>query len=327
MDTETNEETRTTTNAGDNNDSRNDNAAIETGGKKAKPPIYKRLWFMILVPICLIIVIGIVALLLAPSAVVKYALNKYGAEILQVDKFSVGSLSVNPFTQSLTMRNFVMGHPTTGGDFSEDMVTIDYLNAEVSLAESNGRTKVIIENFTVEGLTTTYEKPLNGKANFDVLLDNLTAASGNKNADESDNNAEEEEEIYVGARRFLVDGANVRMIYSGVPTPLPPVTIDMQNVGIDEDITATEFGMRVAANFLNVLNRMDLSELGDLLGNGTDSATGAIESVAGGIGNLFGGNDNKDEADKSANNNNNAENSGDDDAGDNKATEPEQENS
>ncbi|MCD8298343.1 MAG: hypothetical protein LUD39_01095 [Opitutae bacterium] len=321
MDTETNEETRTTTNAGDDNDSRSDNAAIETGGKKAKPPIYKRLWFMILVPICLIVVIGIVVLLLAPSAVVKCALNKYGAEILQVDKFSVGSLSVNPFTQSLTMRNFVMGHPTTGGDFSEDMVTIDYLNAEVSLAESNGRTKVIIENFTVEGLTTTYEKPLNGKANFDVLLDNLTAASGNKDeAEDSDNNDEEEEEIYVGARRFLVDGATVRMIYSGVPTPLPPVTIDMQNVGIDEDITATEFGMRVAANFLNVLNRMDLSEIGDLLGSGTDSATGAVESVAGGIGNLFGGSDNKDDSHHQADTDNKP-------AGDNNATEPEQENS
>ncbi len=105
-----------------------------------------------------------------------------------------------------------------------------------------------------------------------------------KSDKKSDSAASEADEIFVGAKKFFIDSANIRMVISGVPLPIPPVTIDLENVGLDKDLTATEFGMLVAANFINVLNRIDYAELGNALGSALGNGAGAVsETISDGV--------------------------------------------
>ncbi len=269
--------------------------AVAEAPTQPKRPFYKRLWFWIVSPICAILVILLLFCLIAPGAVAKRAINTTGAQILNVDKMHVGSVYINPFSLKMSMRDLVVGKPLEGS-FSEDMIHMKRLSVKISI-EGN---KIIIDDLELKGLVATLEKPLSGKSNFEVLLDSVssTAEEAQKQATESSGN-EEPQEIYIGARKMFIDSANIRMIYAGVPTPLPPVTVNMENVGLDSDLSPTEFGMLVAANFLNAFNRIDYSGLGNSAVEGVDAGLDAgMEGVNTGINavkGLFGGSDEKSE--------------------------------
>ncbi|MGF0069613.1 hypothetical protein [Candidatus Spyradosoma sp. SGI.093] len=214
------------------------------------------------------------------GSVAKWTINSVGAEILGVDKMSVETLVVRPFGGYVRVENFVVGRPVVEGeDFSQDLMSLEYFEFDFEALTALSRKK-IIRTLALKNLRLNYEQLISGATNVGALADRFAPPSTEEPAtpDEPEAAAAPAEEIYVAARFVNIDGVRVCLYMGSVPSPLPPISVEFpEGLGLDEDLTPVQFGMRFAGNFMSVFRLLRASGI-----SGAASATvGAVSDAAG----------------------------------------------
>lgn len=251
-------------------------------GPKKKKPLLKRLllWAFAIFAMVLALVILCVAFFLGPIA--KTVANKAGASILGVDNLSIENLELYPFVGYVRVENVLIGKPVSAEtQFSHDLLTLEYFEFDFEVLTAFSQKKVI-NRIELKNLNLTYEKPATGKSNVEVLAARFEKPESEKSPKASDESAKksdaESEPIYLAARYVDVQNIRVHAFFSGVPTPIPPVSFEFKDgIGLDENLTPVQFGLRFAGNFMSVFRMLNGTIIGDLTG----ATVGAVSDVAG----------------------------------------------
>ncbi|MGN0834502.1 MAG: hypothetical protein ACI4QA_01565 [Candidatus Spyradosoma sp.] len=214
------------------------------------------------------------------GAVAKRAINSFGAEFLGVDRMSVETIDVLPFGGYVRVKNLVVGHPVVEGeDFSQDLMSLEYFEFDFDMLSAFSRKK-IIGTLELKNLRLNYEQQLSGSTNVGVLAERFAspAAEEPETPEEPEADAEPAEEIYVAARFVNIDDVRVCLYMGGVPSPLPPISVEFpEGIGLNEDLTPAQFGLRFAGNFMSLFRLFRASGI-----SGAASATvGAVSDAAG----------------------------------------------
>lgn len=202
----------------------------------------------------------------------KTTVNNFGADFLGVDECRVKSIVLNPFGCRVSLKGLIVGKPA-GGKYSHNLLEAENIVFDLSAGTVFSDT-VLIEELTVEGFSLTCEKPLAAETNIDAVIEKL-AGTESAETEEAPDKTEKPGEIFLAADKINIDGAKFRMIAGGVPVPLPPVTLKLENVGKKQKLTPVKFGVRLLMNFLNVFNRADLGEISKIAGTAGDAAMDA----------------------------------------------------
>lgn len=224
------------------------------------------------------------------GSVAKWAINSVGAEILGVDKMSVETLVVRPFGGYVRVENFVVGHPVVEGeDFSQDLMSLEYFEFDFEALTALSRKK-IIRTLALKNLRLNYEQLISGATNVGALADRFAPPATEEPATPDEPEAAAPaEEIYVAARFVDIDGVRVCLYMGSVPSPLPPISVEFpEGLGLDEDLTPVQFGMRFAGNFMSVFRLLRASGISGAasatVGAVSDAAEATVDAVSGAAG-------------------------------------------
>jgi len=262
------------------------NEAVAEPAESVPAPKKKRRWLKrILIALAAFsaLVIIVVAFFLGP--IVKFGVNTFGASMLGLDKCHIGSAKIYPFGGYVRFENILIGKPSDGvNTFSYNVLSLDFMEVDVEVLSLLSQKK-IIDRLEILNLSADYEQLLNGETNIGVMMKNLLGEP--KEEDEKEEPAVEEEpekddepaeEIYIGARYFVIKNVKVGATLRGIPTTFPSMSSEFENgVGIDEDLTPVSFGMTVGGNFVSVIDFFRKSVVGDAFG----SAANAVSDAAG----------------------------------------------
>lgn len=252
-------------------------------------PKKKRVWLKrILWTFCALfaLILLVVAFFLGPIA--KTVVNKIGASTLGVDKMSVDSITIYPFGGYVRVENFVVGKPVgdAGTSFSYDLVNLDYFECDFAVRTVLSQKKVI-DTLQLKNLILTYEKLLNGKTNVGEILARFEpkedAAPAEKTEKKGDSDKKTpDEEIYLAAHYVDIENINVRAYIAGVPSaPIPPISVEFKDgIGLDENLTPLQFGLRFAGNFMSLIRIFQGSLIGDFTGATVDAVSDAAGFTA-----------------------------------------------
>lgn len=267
----------------------NPESGTELTAEKKSQPKKKRVWLKRILWALLAgtgLIILIVAFFLGPIA--KTLVNKFGASTLGVDKVSVDSITLYPFGGYVRVENLVVGKPITNSDadFSRDLLRLEYLEFDFAVRTALSQKKVI-DLLKLKNLDLTYEQTLNGKVNVDELRAHLEKRFGVSGESESEVKAaseseEETEEMYLGAHYIDIENINIYAYIRGMPSaPFPPISFEFKDgIGLDEDLTPLEFGIRLAGNYMSVIRLFRGSAVGDFAGATADAVSDAANFTA-----------------------------------------------
>ena len=239
------------------------------------------------------VLLVVVAFLLGP--IVGFVANTFGASFLGVDRCSVGSATIYPFGGYVRFENVEIGRPLAEGvSFSENLFSVKLLEVDADMFSLFSRKK-ILDRLEIRGVSANYEQLLSGETNVDAVLKNVMGEPSPEEPAEEPRPPEPEEEpseeIFVGARYFVIEDVKVGAFVRGVPVVFPSMSADFsEGVGIDEDLTPVEFGVKVAGNFMSVIDFFRKSVIGEAAGIAVDavfdaaSATGDAAMAAAGAG-------------------------------------------
>lgn len=236
----------------------------------------KRIFKFLLV--CAALLVLVVGFCLGPIA--KTAVNKFGAEMLGVDKMSVDSIAIYPFGGYVRIENFVIGKPTESGtDFSRDLFSLEYFEFDFDVSTALSQKKVI-DRIELKNLSLNYEKNAPAASNIEVIAKRFIKDDADKPEppepeDEPDSDGDP---IYLAARYVDIQNIRVNAYFNGIPSPIPPISFEFKDgLGLDENLTPMQFGLRFAGNFASVFRMLRGTIIGDLTGMTAD----AISSAAG----------------------------------------------
>lgn len=250
-------------------------SAGETPAPQKKHVWLKRILWTLLV--CAGAVLVVVAFFLGP--ILKFAVNKSGASMLGVDTLSVGELTVYPFSGYVCVRDVVVGKPVDPEiKFSRDLLSLEYFEFDFEMLSLFSQKK-IIDRLVVKNLYFRYEKNNPDKSNVAVIAARFSnPEAAEKKSEEPEKKEAESEPIYLAARYVDIQNISVNAYFNGIPTPIPPVSVEFKNgIGLTEDLTPAQFGMRFAGNFMNVFRMLNGTVLGDFAG----ATAGMISDAAG----------------------------------------------
>lgn len=241
--------------------------------------------------------------------IVKAGANAVGASILGVDKFSIGTAEIYPFSGYARFENIFIGKPVEEGlDFSRDMLSLEFVEVDVDLSTLLSQKKVL-ERFELRNMNANYEELLGGESNVEVVVDHVLGKGSfdemlNGEEEETDDEpksdeAEEADEMYVAANYLVIENANAGASVRGVPAMFPSFSASYPDgVGLDENLTPDDFAVKVAGDYLNVFSSLGdatgaaVGAVGDAAGATTDAvgdAAGAtVDAVSGAAGTVFG---------------------------------------
>lgn len=256
------------------------NAEPETSAPETQPK--RRVWLKriaIAAGTLFVLVLIFIAFGLGPVA--KWTLNSMGADILGVDKVSVETIVVRPFTGYVRVENLVVGKPVSEtNSFSQNLVELEYFEVDVAVFSVLSQKKVI-ESLTLKNLSANYEQLLNGTTNVGTLAERFT--SRNLDVPEEKNAVpatESDEEIFIAAEFVEIDGIRVSLNFAGIPSPLPPISIAFrEGLGVNEDLTPLQFATRFAGNSMNVFKVFQGSTISDAASATTDAVIDAGKAV------------------------------------------------
>lgn len=241
--------------------------------------------------------------------IVKTGANAVGASILGVDKFSIGTAEIYPFSGYARFENIFIGKPVEEGlDFSRDMLSLEFVEVDVDLSTLLSQKKVL-ERFELRNMNANYEELLGGESNVEVVVDHVLGKGSfdellNGEEEETDDEpksdeAEEADEMYVAANYLVIENANAGASVRGVPAMFPSFSASYPDgVGLDENLTPDDFAVKVAGDYLNVFSSLGdatgaaVGAVGDAAGATTDAVGGAagatVDAVSGAAGTVFG---------------------------------------
>lgn len=258
----------------------------ETPAPAAEPKKKRRWLKRILIALAAFVgvVLIVVAFFLGP--IVKFGVNTFGASMLGLDKCHMDSAVIYPFGGYVHFENIIIGKPTDGvNTFSYDVFSVDLIDIDFDMYTLLSQKK-IINHLEIINLSADYEQLMNGETNIGVMMKNLLGEPKEEEVEEEvaveeepeEEDEEEPEEIYIGARYFVIKNVKVGATLRGIPTTFPAMSSEFENgVGIDEDLTPVSFGMKVGGNFVSVIDFFRKSVFGDAFG----SAASAVSDAAG----------------------------------------------
>lgn len=251
-------------------------------------PKKKRRWLKriaIVLGILISLVILFVAFCLGP--VVKFVANNYGANFLGVDKCEIGDAAIYPFVGHVRFEKILIGKPIpSGANFSYNLFSVELIDVDVDMLSLLSQKK-IIDRLEVQNLSANYEQLMNGDANVNAIIKKVAGeekaeevrekAADAKIPEPSEKPSDDAEEIFIGARYLVITDVNVAAYIRGMPIILPPLNADFSNgIGMDDDLTPVQFGMKVGGNVLSMIDSIRKSALGDAAG----AAMGAVSDAA-----------------------------------------------
>lgn len=210
--------------------------------------------------------------------IVKFGVNTFGASALGVDACRLEEAKIYPLAGYVRLEGLFVGKPLAEGvSFSRDMLTVGLVEIDFDMSTLFAKKK-IFDRFEVRRVSVNYEQLLGGQKNIGVLMENLAGEpSPEKPAPEPKAESGADEEIFIGARYFVVADVNVAAYIRGMPLVFPSLSADFsRGVGIDENLTPVAFGMKVAGNFMNVIEFFRDSVFGEAAG----AAWGAVSDAA-----------------------------------------------
>lgn len=233
----------------------------------------------------------VVAFLLGP--IVKFAANTFGASLLGVDKCSIGAAKIYPFGGYARFENILVGKPLADGvAFSRDLFSAELIEVDVDVFSLFSQKK-IIDSLEVFGVSANYEQLVSGETNVGVLAEKFAgapaeeteaaAAPATKETPASAAEADDApaEEIYVGARFFVVEDVRATAYIRGVPFAFPALSANFpQGIGMEENLTPVAFGMKVGGDFVNAVEFFRKSAVGDAARATAEAVSGAAEATA-----------------------------------------------
>lgn len=237
-------------------------------------PKKKRRWLkriLITLGAILAAILIVVAFFLGP--IVKFAVNTFGSSFLGVDRCSIETAKIYPFTGHVYFEKILVGKPIAKGAaasaFSYDLFSVDLVDVDVELI-SLLRPKKVLEHLEIRNVAVNYEQLFDGQANILVLLKNITGdpkpeeevAKTEEKVEEKV--AEEPKEIFISAEYFVIDNVKIAAYIRGVPFVFPAMSADFsKGIGMDEDLSPVAFGMKVGGNFMSVIDFFRKSAIGD----------------------------------------------------------------
>lgn len=245
--------------------------------------ILKRVLIAALAIFALLIIV--IAFFLGP--IVGFVANTFGASLLGVDKCAIGSATIYPFGGYVRFENVEIGKPISqSATFSKNLFSVELLEIDVDMFSLLSQKK-ILDRLEIRKISANYEQAFSGETNVNAVLENVLGESVpadevpeeeiDEPIDESDADDVPAEEIFVGARYFVIEDVRVAAFIRGVPVVFPPMSSHFEDgVGIDEDLSPVAFGVKVAGNFMSVIDFFRRSALGDAAG----VAFGAVSDAA-----------------------------------------------
>lgn len=243
----------------------------------------------IAVILCILVVVGVLAVGFFLGDIVKAGMNAVGPKITQTT-FVVNSVSVSMLTGSAGVKGLVIGNPQ--GFQSPSAVSVG--KAAVSVAPFSVLSgKIVVKSVEVRDAEINFEGNPLGANNLKKLMDNVNAVAGASGAPASDAPAktgEKKPAKKLQVDDFLITGAKVH--FNGATLPLPPV--HLSNLGAGPD------GIAPAALVQEILGQVttatlkavgeSLTKLGKgAVDAGKDAAGKAISGEASKIGKSIGG--------------------------------------
>ena len=241
--------------------------------------ILKRVMIAALAIFALLIIV--VAFFLGP--IVGFVANTFGASLLGVDKCAIGSATIYPFGGYVRFENVEIGKPISqSATFSKNLFSVELLEIDADMFSLFSQKK-ILDRLEIRKISANYEQTFSGETNVNAVLENVLGESvpadeaAEEEIDEPEADDVPAEEIFVGARYFVIEDVNVAAFIRGVPVVFPPMSSHFEDgVGIDEDLSPVAFGVKVAGNFMSVIDFFRNSALGDATG----AAVGAVSDAA-----------------------------------------------
>lgn len=244
----------------------------------------KRLLIAILAIFALLLIV--VAFFLGP--IVGFVANTFGASFLGVDKCSVGSATIYPFGGYVRFENVEIGKPiSSAAAFSENLFSVELLEIDADMFSLLSQKK-ILDRLEIRKISANYEQLFSGETNVGEILKKVAGESAPDELQEEiaetsepDDKAESEE-IFVGARYFVIEDVKVAAFIRGVPVVFPSMSSNFADgVGIDENLSPVNFGIKVAGNFMSVIDFFRNSVFGDAAGAAVGAVFDAADATAG----------------------------------------------
>lgn len=250
--------------------------AAENAHETVPAPKKKRRWLKcVLLALAGILVLAVIVVAFFLGAVVRFCANNFGAKILGVDKCEVGAAKIYPFVGYVHFENIAIGKPVGEGyAFSRDLLSVESVDVDVAVFSLLSEKKVL-EHFDVRGISACYEQPVYGASNVDAILKNVlgdaetekSAPAAGTPESETQSESGEPKQIFLGAQYFVLDNVNVSAVVRGVPIAFPSISANYpEGLGMEKNLSPTEFGMRVAGDFVNFVETFRNSFVGDAAG-------------------------------------------------------------
>jgi len=251
----------------------------------------KKWLIRILLVVVVLIVLVIVAIGVFLDTGIKKGIETVGPMLTKVD-VKLDSVSVSVLSGSGKVKGLVVGNPE--GYKTPSSIAVG--TAELALKpRSLFSDKVVINTINVQGPEITFETDLKHN-NLSTILSNLEAATGGGNASAKTNTPQASRKLQVDD--FHIAGGKIHVSVTtlggqSVTVPLPEIHLTDLGTGPD-GITAAELTKRVLQEIeKNAVQAAsgavtDLSKEAAALTKGLPrSATGAVDTVTKGIGDLF----------------------------------------
>lgn len=260
-----------------------DNKKIEEEASIIEEPKKKKCrWLRRLLKIAgafVILLIIVVSFFLGP--IVKFAVNTFGASLLGVDQCSVEAVKIYPLTGHVRFEKIFIGKPIVEeSEFKHDLFSVELVDVDVDMFSLPAKKKVL-DRFEILNLTANYEQLLSGETNVGAILSHIESEMPKTDAEPEavpvEEPEEEAEEIFVGARYFVIDNVRVAAYLRGMPVVFPPLSSDFRDgIGMDEDLTPVAFGTKVAGNFMDIIDFFRKSGIADV----ADATVGLVSDAA-----------------------------------------------
>lgn len=277
----------------------------------------KRLILKIFLGILLTLVILFVVLLLFINPIAKTAIVKGVPMVLGDDiTASVEDFDLSIFKGRLEIKDLVIGNPE--GYSKEHAFNLGHIVADLEPG-SIMKDKIHIEHLRLADIDVVFEKGLVTRSNLDEILSRLEKKE--KEEEEEKEEKKEKAEKTFQFDKIEIENVGVTLVIAGVEQRIA-VSIDpMENLGVEEGITATDLAYDILGAIIKKALALDavqdalgavgtaVSETASSIGTAvSETAATTVDSVVdagkGLVNGIFGGGDKKKEEDANAGNGN-----------------------
>ncbi len=209
----------------------------------------KRVWLKVALGVLLALVVVCCLVVAFLGNIVKTGVEQVGSRVTKCD-IKVGKVTISPLRGRLYLHDFIVRNPE---GFKTDSA---FELGEVAVAMRLGSLlsdRIVIDEILVREPMVTYElNVLKLTSNLGQIQKNveefLPAKDEKEEKEEKEKEKESEEGRKIQISHLLVEGGKIKLAVTlpgGPALPVPLPKIEMQDIGKDKDITATEAAVAV----------------------------------------------------------------------------------